>query len=148
MCCVTERRRSGVTGYVAFLSVLHASLSWGWRRDRHTPRTGGQSMHLQLLNCNRWIQNTKIIDNNKNNNVLTLLRWVIYLVLCFFCQASDPGSGERGCWAERRAASSALSGKSAESRERSDHCWHLSSRNLPRQLHWGPESRSGSSSNL
>lgn len=67
----------------------------------------------------------------------SLLRW-----LCF-CQASDPGPGEHGCWAECRAAPPALSDQSAESREGSDHRRHVSSRNLSRQLHWGPEGRSG-----
>lgn len=63
-------------------------------------------------------------------------------------QASDPGPGERGRGAERGAASSALSGQSAEGREGSDHRGHLGSRNLPGQLRGGPEGRSGSSSRL
>lgn len=69
---------------------------------------------------------------------------------CSLCphQASDPGSSERGCRAKCGTASHAFFNQSAESRERSDHCWHLCSRNLPGQLHWGPESRPGTSLNM
>lgn len=70
-------------------------------------------------------------------------------VFCFLCphQTADPGSSERGRRAECGTASHALFDQSAESRERSDHCWHLRSRNLPGQLQWGPKGRSGTSLN-
>lgn len=67
------------------------------------------------------------------------------LLLCFF-QASDPGSGECGRRAECRAASSAVSDQSAQSREGPDHRWNRSSRNFPWQLYWGTEGRPGPSS--
>lgn len=71
-------------------------------------------------------------------------------VLCSLCldQASDLGSSERRCWAECGTASYALLDQSAESREGSNHRWHLSSRNLPGQLQRGPEGRSGTAFNL
>lgn len=120
---VTELRKSGVMGYEASPSVPHASLSWGWRRGHHTPRTGGQAPtvnhSLDLSDCTWWI--------------------CAFLLL----QASDPGFGERWHRAECGTASPALSDKPVESREGSDYRWDLGAGNVPGQLHWGSEGRSG-----
>lgn len=75
---------------------------------------------------------------------------MLHTVFCALClhQTSDPGSSERGCRAKCGTASHAFFNQSAESRKRSDHCWHHCSRNLSGQLQWGPESRPGTSLNM
>lgn len=120
---VTELRKSGVMGYEASPSVPHVSLSWGWRRDRHTPRTGGQAPTL--------------------NHSLDLSDCIMVNLYFLLRQTSDPGFGERWHRAECGTASPALSDQPAESRKGSDYRWDLSAGNVPGQLHWGSEGGSG-----
>lgn len=39
--CASEQRRSGAMGSVVYHSALPVMLCWGWKRDHHTPKTGG-----------------------------------------------------------------------------------------------------------